>query len=54
MVGDKDEGAKPEETKEGDAAAAAGPSEDEELKLAQLYRVQIVAVRDILEYVKYE
>jgi NAD-dependent DNA ligase len=56
VIGDKDEGAssKPEETKEGDAAAAAGPSEDEELKLAQLYRVQIVAVRDILEYVKYE
>jgi predicted nucleic acid-binding Zn-ribbon protein len=54
VVGDKDEGAaKPEETKEGDAAAAA-PSEDEELKLAQLYRVQIVPVRDILDYVKYE
>ncbi len=53
VIGDRDEGAKPEEAKEGDAAAA-GPSEDEELKLAQLYRVQIVAVRDILEYVKYE
>jgi hypothetical protein len=57
IIGDKDEGAssKPEETKDGgNDANAAGPSEDEELKLAQLYRVQIVAVRDILEYVKYE
>ena len=57
IIGDKNEGAssKPEETKDGgNDANAAGPSEDEELKLAQLYRVQIVAVRDILEYVKYE
>jgi len=57
IIGDKDEGAasKPEEAKEGgNDASAAGPSEDEELKLAQLYRVQIVPVRDILDYVKYE
>jgi predicted nucleic acid-binding Zn-ribbon protein len=57
VIGDKDEGAasKPEEAKEGGSdASAAGPSEDEELKLAQLYRVQIVPVRDILDYVKYE
>jgi NAD-dependent DNA ligase len=52
VVGDKEEAAKPDEAKEGDAAA--GPSEDEQLKLAQLYRVQIVQVREILEYLKYE
>ena len=53
IVGDKEEAAKPDEAKEGDAAAA-GPSEDEQLKLAQLYRVQIVQVRDILDYLRYE
>jgi NAD-dependent DNA ligase len=54
VVGDKEEGAaKPDEAKEGDAAAA-GPTEDEQLKLAQLYRVQIMQVREILDYLKYE
>lgn len=55
VMGDQEEAAKADEAKEGDAAAAgANVSEDEQLKLAQLYRVQIVQVRDILEYVKYE
>jgi hypothetical protein len=53
IVGDKEEGAKPDEAKEGDDAKA-GPSEDEQLKLAQLYRVQIVQVREILDYLRYE
>jgi hypothetical protein len=55
IVGDKEEAAKPDEAKDGgDDAKNAGPSEDEQLKLAQLYRVQIVQVRDILDYLRYE
>ncbi len=52
VVGDKEEGAKPEEAAGGEAGAA--PSEDEQIKRAQLYRVQIIQARDILEYLKYE
>jgi predicted nucleic acid-binding Zn-ribbon protein len=56
ILGDKDEGAaKPDEAKEGgDEAKAAGPSDDEQLKLAQLYKVQIMPVREILDYLRYE
>ena len=56
IMGDKDEGAaKPEETKEGgDDAKATGPGDDEQLKLAQIYRVQIMPVREILDYLRYE
>lgn len=55
VMGDKEEGAKPDETKEGgDAAAAPAASDDEQLKKATLYRVQILPVREILEYLRYE
>lgn len=56
VMGDKeDAAAKPDETKEGgDEAKATGPSDDEQLKLAQLYRVQIMPVREILDYLRYE
>jgi hypothetical protein len=56
IMGDKDEGAaKPEEAKDGgEDAKATGPSDDEQLKLAQLYRVQIMPVREILDYLRYE
>jgi len=53
VIGDKEEAGKPDETKEGDAAAA-GTSDDEQLKRAQLYRVQILQVREILDYLRYE
>lgn len=54
VVGDKEDAAAEAAPKEGDAAAAAAPTEDDQLKMAQLYRVQIVQVRDILEFLKYE
>ena len=55
IVGDKDDAAAPADAgadaTEGDAA---GGGESEEMKLASLFRVQVLAAREILEYVKYE
>jgi hypothetical protein len=57
VMGDRDTTAAPADgAAEGDAAAAGGEStpESEEMKLAALYRVQILPVREILEFLKYE
>ncbi len=56
VMGDKDAAAAPAE---GDASAAADgggeeAAESEDVKLATLYRVQILPVREILEFLKYE
>jgi hypothetical protein len=53
VVGDKETGAAAEGGEE-EGAAADETAEPEEMKLAQLYRVQILPVREILEFLNYE